>query len=124
MIAFHDTLRISGCREFMLDFRTKFYDGTYDIVDFPFGNGDRRVGVSLLVKRTYPVLGIGIDEDSGCKSSPIEIYKREQKWFKGQQLGAKRNLTKKGEIPSYKNKRFSIDLLFSFLCRCLKRKVF
>lgn len=119
IIAFHDTLRISGCREFVLDLRTKFYDGTYDIVDFPFGNGDRRVGVSLLVKRTYPVLGIGIDEDSGSRSSPIEIYEREQEWFKGQQLGAKRNLTKKGKIPSYKK-----DLLFSFLCRCLKRKVF
>jgi len=81
IIAFHDTLRIDGCREFMLDLRTKLFDGTYDIVDFPFGNGARRVGVSLLVKRAYPVIAQDIDEMCGSISLPHEIIEKEQYWY-------------------------------------------
>lgn len=115
MIAFHDTLRISGCREFILDLRTTFFDGTYDIVDFPFGNGDRRVGVSLLVKRTYPILGISVDEDSGSRSGLFKIYKREQEWFKKQQLNAQKKITKKGIMPPVNRRRLSLRSLLSFL---------
>jgi hypothetical protein len=82
VIAFHDTQKIDGCREFMLDLRTKLFDGTYDVVDFPFGNGDRRVGISLLVKRTYPTLGIIIDEMCGSTSMPHEIMNNEKTWYK------------------------------------------
>lgn len=81
VIAFHDTQKIDGSREFMLDLRTKYYDGTYDIVDFPFGNGKRNVGVSLLVKRSFPILGTPIDEMCGSNSMPHEILEKEKNWY-------------------------------------------
>ena len=102
IIAFHDTLRISGCREFIIDLRTNYYDGTYDIVNFPYGNGNRRVGVSLLVKRTYPTIGICIDEEIGSKSKSKRIYLKEQNWFKEQQIQASGSLKHKGLLPSEK----------------------
>jgi len=81
VIAFHDTLRIDGCREFIIDLRTKFYDGTYDIVDFPWGNNERRVGITLLVKRSYPILNMKIDEICGSESTPEKIYEKEKNWY-------------------------------------------
>lgn len=81
IIAFHDTLRIDGCREFLLDLRTKYFDGTYDIVDFPFGNNERRVGISLLVKRSYPIIHLNIDETCGSVSTPESIIKAELDWY-------------------------------------------
>mgnify|MGYP001594168688 CR=1 FL=1 len=81
IIAFHDTQKIDGCREFVLDLRTKLFDGTYDIVDFPFGNGKRKVGVSLLIKRAYPITNQPIDEMCGSPSLPHEIMEREQEWY-------------------------------------------
>ena len=81
IIAFHDTQKIDGCREFMLDLRTKMFDGTFDVVDFPFGNGGRRVGVSLLVKRAFPVSGIILDEMCGSPSLPHEIMEKERVWY-------------------------------------------
>lgn len=83
MVVFHDTLRIDGCREFIIDLKTKYNDGTFDIIDFPWGNQDRRVGISILMKRTYPICGILIDELCGSPSTPEDIYLKEQKWFKG-----------------------------------------
>tara|TARA_B100000809_G_scaffold205109_1_gene206732 strand:- start:529 stop:1200 length:672 start_codon:yes stop_codon:yes gene_type:complete len=77
IIAFHDTLRIDGCREFMHDLRTIYNDGTYDIVDFPFGNQERRVGVSLLVKRSYPIIDIPIDELCNLTDRKELIYQKE-----------------------------------------------
>ena len=85
VIAFHDTQMIDGCREFILDLRTKYNDGTYDIIDFPWGNGKKRCGVSLLVKRSYPVLkDIGLSQVCGSPSSPEEIRSRELEWYKSQ----------------------------------------
>ena len=84
IVAFHDTQRIDGCREFILDLRTKYNDGSFDIVDFPFGNKHRRVGISVLVKRTFPVLNIPIDEICGSPSYPGDILKREKEWYKDQ----------------------------------------
>ena len=84
VIAFHDTMKIDGCREFMLDLRTKYFDGTYDIVDFPFGNGGRRVGISLLVKRSYPVVNILVDEMCGSPSLPHEIMEKEHNWYENE----------------------------------------
>lgn len=83
-IAFHDTLRIDGCREFVLDLRTKYFDGTYDIVDFPWGFGGRRCGLSLLVKRQFPVVKLPLDEKCGSLSSPKDIITKEQQWFNGE----------------------------------------
>ncbi len=80
-IAFHDTLRIDGCREFILDLRTRYYDGTYDIIDMPWGFGGRRNGFSLLVKRAFPVVNLLLDEKCGSVSSPAVIIKRESDWY-------------------------------------------
>jgi len=81
IIAFHDTLRIDGCREFIIDLRTKFNDGSFDIVDFPWGNNERRVGISLLVKRSYPIIDLKIDEICGSESEPDKIYEKEITWY-------------------------------------------
>lgn len=81
IIMFHDTLMIDGCREFIIDLRTIFNDGTFDIVDFPWGNNNR-VGISLLVKRSYPLINLPIFEKSGSPSSHEEIFAKEKSWLK------------------------------------------
>ena len=83
IIAFHDTAKIDGSREFNIDLRTKFFDGTFDVVDFPFGSGNYNVGVSLLVKRSYAVLGDKnkIIEQCNPVNNYDEIYKKEQDWY-------------------------------------------
>lgn len=80
-IAFHDTMRIDGCREFILDLRTRYYDGTFDIVDFPWGFGNRRCGLSILVKRQYQAVKLPLDEKCGSLSSPEGVLKREAEWY-------------------------------------------
>jgi predicted O-methyltransferase YrrM len=90
VIAFHDTLRIDGCREFIIDLRTKYFDGTYDIVDFPYGYGSRRVGITLLVKRSFPVLDIPIDEICGSISTADVIYQKEKEWYSQELINAKK----------------------------------
>lgn len=85
IIAFHDTAKIDGCREFNLDLRTKYNDGTFDIVDFPFGEGSRFCGVSLLVKRSYSTENIAIDEVCGSLSEPDVIEQKELIWYLSQQ---------------------------------------
>lgn len=93
IVVFHDTLRIDGCREFMIDLRTKFWDGTYDVVDFPFGTcggRDRRVGISMLVKRSFATLGLPIDEQCNLDEHFDEIYKKEQDWYDDQLESAKK----------------------------------
>lgn len=91
IVAFHDTQMIDGCREFILDLRTKFNDGTYDIIDFPFGNEIQRCGVTLLVKRSYPVLNLGLTESCGSPSTLEEIRERELKWYKSELKKNKKN---------------------------------
>jgi len=81
VIAFHDTLRIDGCREFVIDLRSELFDGTYDIIDLPFGYGERRVGITLIVKRSFPLLDLPVDEICGSLSSPEEIYRKEKDWY-------------------------------------------
>lgn len=82
MIVFHDTCSIDGCREFILDLRTNFYDGTYDIIDIPLGNGvTRNPGITILAKRYHSMPGFAIDEVNGSKSRPFEIERRESEWL-------------------------------------------
>ncbi len=81
IIAFHDTLIVDGCREFILDLRSKYNDGTFDIVDFPFGNLGRRVGISLLVKRNFIQSGIKIDALCGSNLTEEQIYEKERQWY-------------------------------------------
>jgi hypothetical protein len=85
IVAFHDTLRIDGCRQFMLDLRTKYYDGTFDIVDFPFGLGNRRVGISLLVKRSFHTVNIEIDEVCNLSDTNKDIMEQERQYFNQQE---------------------------------------
>jgi hypothetical protein len=80
VIAFHDTRSIDGCREFIFDLRTKYNDGTFDISDYPFGINTRRTGVTLLTKRSYHVLPMGIDEICGSVSEAQDIENMEVKW--------------------------------------------
>jgi len=103
IIAFHDTLMIDGCREFMLDLRTKYFDGTYDVVDLPFGKSDIRtqIGISLLVKRSFPLVDNSIFEICGSPSNPDQIEKNESKWLKEE---IKKN---KNHVPL--NKNITID---------------
>lgn len=84
MIVFHDTLYIDGCREFIIDLRSKYNDGTYDIIEFPFGNLDRRVGLSILMKRIHLQNKFEIQEKCGSLSSFDQIYEKEQNWYKSQ----------------------------------------
>jgi len=84
-IIFHDTLMIDGCREFILDLRTKYNDGTFDIFNLPFGyDNKRKVGISVLVKRTYPVTDDPIIEVCGSISTERDIELREQEWYQNQ----------------------------------------
>lgn len=79
IIVFHDTLKIDGCREFVLDLRTKYYDGTYDIFDL-FG-GNNEMGISFLIKKQFPVLDIKINQICGSVSSPDSIMAREKEVY-------------------------------------------
>lgn len=103
IIVFHDTLMIDGCREFVLDLRTKFNDGSFDVVDFPFGQADRKCGVSVLIKRTFPVIDNPIVQVCGSPSTPKEIEERELKWFENE-------LKEKSKIVESLNKEDSICL--------------
>ena len=91
IVVFHDTLRIDGCRDFMIDLRTTLYDGTYDIIDFPWGNADRRVGVSILVKRSYPLINLLIDEQCDLTERFEDIYNKEKAWYNSEVERARNN---------------------------------
>ncbi len=90
VVIFHDTQRIDGCREFMLDLRTKYFDGTYDVFDLFGGYKARNMGISFLVKRQFPVLKIPINQLCGSPSSALEIEKNELNWYKSE-LDAHKN---------------------------------
>ena len=85
IVAFHDTQRIDGIREFVLDLRTKFNDGTFDYIDLPYG-GSRRAGLGVMLRRKYPN-PLEIDEVCGAPSTPAEIVSRENAWYQAQLRG-------------------------------------
>lgn len=84
IIAFHDTYKIDGCREFIIDLRTKYNDGTFDILDFPFGNEWKRCGTAVLQKRSKHLLEYKVEDIYGSLSSPDDIYKKEKDWYDSQ----------------------------------------
>lgn len=92
VIVFHDTLRIDGCREFMIDLRTKFWDGTFDLITFPFGSMfysdgnvvNRRTGISVLTKRSFATLDLPIDEQCNIDEHFQEIYVKEEEWYEAE----------------------------------------
>ena len=75
----------------MIDLRTTLYDGTYDIIDFPWGNADRRVGVSILVKRSYPLINLLIDEQCDLTERFEDIYNKEKAWYNSEVERARNN---------------------------------
>ena len=90
MIAFHDTIICDGSREFMLDLRTKYYDGTYDVVDFYGGRQKQtRVGISVLIKRAFPITNDPIIELCGSHSMAAEIEQGEVDWYEKECSGKK-----------------------------------
>jgi hypothetical protein len=92
VIVFHDTMSIDGCREFMIDLRTKFWDGTFDLITFPYGSMfysdgnvvDRRTGISVLVKRAFATLDQPIDEICNLEDRTQEIYVKEEEWYEAE----------------------------------------
>lgn len=82
-IAFHDTYSHAGCRKFVLDLYEKYNDGTFDIINLPYGGGHARFGLSILVKRSYPLYRSGItniDHEFG-KLTADDVYDSENNWF-------------------------------------------
>jgi hypothetical protein len=92
VIVFHDTLRIDGCREFMIDLRTKFWDGTFDLITFPWGSMfysdgnvvNRRTGISVLTKRSFATLDLPIDEQCNLDEHFNDIYVKEEEWYEAE----------------------------------------
>ena len=99
VIVFHDTLRIDGCREFMIDLRTKFWDGTFDLITFPWGSMfyndgnvvNRRTGISVLAKRSFATLDLPIDEQCNLDEHFQEIYVKEEEWYEKELKKATKN---------------------------------
>ena len=92
VIVFHDTLKIDGCREFMIDLRTKFFDGTFDLITFPWGSMfysdgnvvNRRTGISVLTKRSFATLDLPIDEQCNLDEHFNDIYVKEEEWYEAE----------------------------------------
>ena len=92
VIIFHDTLKIDGCREFMIELRTKFWDGTYDLITFPWGSMfysdgnvvNRRTGISVLTKRSFATLDLPIDEQCNLDEHFNDIYVKEEEWYEAE----------------------------------------
>jgi len=99
VIVFHDTLRIDGCREFMIDLRTKFWDGTFDLITFPWGSMfyndgnvvNRRTGISVLAKRSFATLDLPIDEQCNLDEHFQDIYVKEEEWYEKELKKASKN---------------------------------
>jgi len=100
IIVFHDTMSIDGCREFLIDLRTRFWDGTFDVVTFPYGSMvygdgsvvDRRTGISMIVKRSFATLSQPIDEICNLEDRCQEIYVKEEEWYDAELQRAKNSI--------------------------------
>jgi len=83
IIVFHDTYSHVGCRKFVIDLYNELNDGTFDIINLPYGGGCLRYGLTVLVKRSFPLYKTGIintSHETGSLSSE-EVYNLEQEWF-------------------------------------------
>jgi len=86
----------------MIDLRTTFFDGTFDLVTFPYGSMvygdgnrvDRRTGISLLVKRGFAVIPQAIDEQCNLDEHFNDIYVKEEEWYESELKKAKKTKTK------------------------------
>lgn len=91
IIAFHDTFSCDGSREFVNDLRMKNYDGTFDIINLPWGNRQHKCGLTLLFKRSIPIMQTIPYDLHGSKSSPNEIMNNEIEWLKNEKDKCKTN---------------------------------
>lgn len=81
IVVFHDTRSIDGCREFMLDLRSELNDGTFDMIELPFGYFGRKVGVNIMVRRTFAPRKLPIDEICNREDNSRDILNREKWWY-------------------------------------------
>lgn len=86
IMIFHDTYSHTGCRKFVLDLYEKYNDGTFDIINLPYGGGNRRYGLTILAKRSYPLYPSGIwydghENHSKTKITNEEVYSQELDWY-------------------------------------------
>ncbi len=82
MIAFHDTFSHVGLRKFVISLYEELNDGTFDIINLPFGGGNKRHGITLLSKRSYPNTNTGISNIShDPQLPPCDIYTLENTWY-------------------------------------------
>ena len=95
-------MSIDGCREFIIELRTKLWDGTFDVVTFPFGSmvygdgnvRDRRTGVSMLVKRGFATIPQPCDEICNLDDHTQDIYVAEEEWYDAELKRAAKNKNK------------------------------
>ena len=89
-IVFHDTFSHAGTRAFVHDLRVspELNDGTYDLINLPFGGGPGtqpfcRIGMVFLVKRGYAKSFGGIINNAHDKPplDPDYIYETESRWL-------------------------------------------
>lgn len=80
IVAFHDTAVIDGCREFILDLRRN-NNGSYDVIDFPYGFHDRKCGVTLVQPRTFTHDDVMIDEVCGSPNNYYTIENQEREYY-------------------------------------------
>ena len=84
-IAFHDTYSHIGPRKFILELYTDLNDGTFDIINLPFGMGNARYGLTFLTKRGWARTESGIitvSHDINDKSVDLKsVYKKEKDWY-------------------------------------------
>lgn len=92
-IAFHDTYSHLGPRQFVTDLYTKYNDGTYDIINLPWysgdGNNKYNLGLTILVKRFYPLNKTGIinsfhENETNSNLTEENVYNEELEWYKKQ----------------------------------------
>ena len=95
-------MSIDGCRELMIDLRTKFFDGTFDLITFPYGSMvygdgnkvDRRTGISVLAKRGFATIPQACDEICNLDDHTQDIYVKEEDWYESELKKAKKVKTK------------------------------
>jgi len=85
-IVFHDTFSHTGPRKFVLDLYKEFNDGTFDIINLPFGGGPGtqpycRIGMAFLVKRSFAKSFGGIINFDHDELQEQDIYKEESEWY-------------------------------------------
>jgi hypothetical protein len=86
-IFFHDTFNHVGCRKFVLDLYQDLNDGTFDIINLPYGYGGARCGLTMLSKRSYPLYAGNCNVSFAGdvpQLSREEVHTEEKEWYKKQ----------------------------------------